>query len=452
MKTPLRVVWSEGLLMSPQHMQQLDLYHENLIGSRLAAVHPNPWGVVAVKVDPHALETGQVRLNELRAVLADGLVINCGQGDPELPPSRPIEAHFPANQVLLEVFIGVPRERDGLANYASAPGGRSRFVIHSKTVPDLTGEGNSLDVAFANRNLSILFGDEARDDYESLKIAEFTRDASGAIVPHEPYCPPALKVAAAPYVLSGTRRLLKMMAARRRTLAAQNREMGDGNVEFNAADITRFLLLNCINSYLPIFAHVLDFPELPPRQAFLWMSAFAGELATFSADFDPGTLPKFNHSDLRSTFEPLLKSIEDLLQAMLKEQFVALLLDAREDGMHLGQLVDDRLIGCEKYVMAVRTSTPEQETAQMLPQLSKIASWSDINGILSVAVSGAALQVTYHPPQEIPKKAGTLYFEVDTSSNYWRNIVNDRQIAVYLPRNFDPSQTRLELLGIPRKG
>ncbi len=76
MKAPLRVVWSEGLLMSPQHLQQLDVYHERLVGARLDALHPLNWGVVRVEIDRRALESGQVRVQELTVVLPDGLVID----------------------------------------------------------------------------------------------------------------------------------------------------------------------------------------------------------------------------------------------------------------------------------------------------------------------------------------------------------------------------------------
>ena len=91
MKTPLRVVWSEGLLMSPQHMQQQDLYHEVFTSSRLDALEPLNWGVVRVEVDRRALESGQVRIEALTCVLPDGLVIDCDSGDPELPASRPVD-------------------------------------------------------------------------------------------------------------------------------------------------------------------------------------------------------------------------------------------------------------------------------------------------------------------------------------------------------------------------
>ncbi|MEC7519374.1 MAG: type VI secretion system baseplate subunit TssK [Myxococcota bacterium] len=452
MKTPLRVVWSEGLLMSPQHMQQQDLYHEVFTSSRLDALEPLNWGVVRVEVDRRALESGQVRIEALTCVLPDGLVIDCDSGDPELPASRPVEGHFPHTQNVLEIYAAVPRERDGVANYAQNGAGRSRFRIANKSVPDLTGEGQSLEVGFAQRNLQILFGSEPKDDFEALKIAEVTRDASGNLTVNEPYIPPCLRIEASPFVLAGMRRLLRLMSTRRRSLAEAARERGDATVEYNAGDVTRFLLLNAINTFMPVLNHLVDMPEVPPRTAYMWMLSLAGQLATFSADFDPAALPKFNYNDLRSTFEPLFARITELLQATVKEHYVSMMLDGREDGMYLGQMTDDRIIGCAKYLVGVRAPIGEQEIAQKLPMLCKMASWGDINSILSAATPGAAVEVTYRPPPEIPVKAGVVYFVVSTENNYWRNVVTDRQIAVYLPRPFDPQQTKVELLGIPRKG
>ncbi len=452
MKTPLRVVWSEGLLMSPQHLQQQDLYHERLVGARLDGLEPLNWGVLKVEIDRRALESGQVRVSALTAVLPDGLVIDCDSGDPELPPSRPVEGHFPHTQDVLEVYVGVPRERDGVSNYGEAQGGRTRFIVHNRPVPDLTGEGSSLEVSFGQRNLSVIFGDEPRDDFEYLKIAELCRDASGNLALNDPYVPPVLRIEASPFILAGMRRLLRLMSTRRRSLAEAARERGDATVEYNAADITRFLLLNAVNTYLPVLNHLVDMPEVPPRTAYTWMLALAGQLSTFSASFDPATLPKFNYNDLRSTFEPLFARITELLQATVKEHYVSMALDGREDGMYLGQLTDDRIIGCSKYLLGIRSAIAEQEVANTLPRLSKMASWGDINSILSAATPGASVEVTFRPPPEIPIKAGVVYFVISTDNNYWRNIVTDRQVAVYLPRPFDPSQTKVELLGIPLKG
>ena len=35
---PRKPVWTEGLFMTPQHLQQADTYHESLLQSRMHAV------------------------------------------------------------------------------------------------------------------------------------------------------------------------------------------------------------------------------------------------------------------------------------------------------------------------------------------------------------------------------------------------------------------------------
>ena len=64
---PQRVVWSEGLLIGPQHLQQLDLYHERLLGMRLEALDSLPWGLVSLELDGAAI-TGLSRIEDGKRV------------------------------------------------------------------------------------------------------------------------------------------------------------------------------------------------------------------------------------------------------------------------------------------------------------------------------------------------------------------------------------------------
>ena len=98
----------------------------------------------------------------------------------------------------------------------------------------------------------------------------------------------------------------------------------------------------------------------------------------------------------------------------------------------------------------IKTDLPEQPTAAQVPRLGKIASWSDINSILSAATPGASVEVTYRPPPEIPVKAGLVYFTINTDNRYWRNIASEKNIAIYLPPLFDPAKTRVQLMAVLR--
>lgn len=448
MKTTHRVVWSEGLLMTPQHMQQLDHYHEQLLASRLDALDPLNWGVIVAELDRRALSTGHVRLQEFTGVLPDGLCVQLDQDHPELPPSRSVEGHFPHSQPILEVYLGVPREREGSKNYSEGGAARTRFVMFERTVPDSTAAGQAISVAFARRNVVVLFGDEPRDDYESIKIAEVVRDDAGTLVVSEPYVPPSLRVSASPFLIAGLRRILSLMTTRQRALSEARRQRDASSVEFGPGDVTRFLLLNAIHTFLPVMNYMVDAGDLHPRTCYLQLVQLAGQLATFSATEDPSTLPKFVYTDLRGTFEELFARIVALLRATVREHFFSLPLESRQDGVHVGKL-DERFASGERFLISVKSTLPEQQVANQLPRLSKIASWGDINGILSSAMPGVPAEVTFRPPPEIPIKANLVYFTLSTENLYWRNVLAERSVAVYLPRPFEPQNTTVELLTVP---
>jgi type VI secretion system protein ImpJ len=451
MKSPQRVAWTEGMLMSPHHLQQQDLYHEQLLAERLRALHPHDWGVVTVVLDPRALAAGQLRLQDFAGIMPDGVHLAFDAEDPEAPPARPIESHFGATQPALEVFLGLAREREGAANYSERDGTnrRSRFSVTKRPIWDTTSGANEAPIAFAQRNLHVLFGDEPRDDYESIKVAEVIRDPQGGLVVADAYIPPALRISAAPSLVASLKQLLALSVAKQRTLSEGRRQREGSTIEFTASDVTRYLLLNAINTFIPVLNHVVESPDLPPRGVYLLLAQYAGALTSFATEIDLTALPPFVYTDLRSTFDGLIARITLLLGATVKENYIRVALDAREDGLHFGRLEDDRLLKASQFVLAVKSKLPEAQTAEQLPKLSKIASWNEINTFVHAAAPGVPLVVTHRPPPEIPVHTGLVYFTLRTSDRVWRNVVNERAVAVYLPPPFLPAETRLELLAVP---
>lgn len=441
--------------MFPQHLQQADLYHEAVLAARVSALAPFDWGLRSVEIDARALSTGQLRVQQFEGVLPDGLALSFDADDPEAPAARPIEGHFGPTLRALEVFIGVPRERDNVANYiepGATAAAKPRFTITTRGVADTTGAANEVQVPFGQRNTVVLFGDEARDDFEAIKVAEIVRDNTGAMTVCDPYIPPCTRIGASNFIMASLRRLLGLMVAKQRVLSEGRRQRDASSIEFTSTDITRYLVLNAVNTYIPLVSHLIDLPDVNPHLAYLVLSQAAGGLCAFAVDADPSTLPKYEYNNLRATFEELFARIMNLLQQAIREQYITVPLDPREDGMYLGRLEDDRLIRCTQYVLTVRSEVPEPQVVDRLPKLSKIASWGDISSIVRAATPGVPLQVTYRPPPEIPVRAGLVYFQLIIGDQYWRNVLNERTLAIYLPPPFDLRSTKLELLAVPPPG
>jgi type VI secretion system protein ImpJ len=117
--------------------------------------------------------------------------------------------------------------------------------------------------------------------------------------------------------------------------------------------------------------------------------------------------------------------------------------------MWIGQLKDTRLLECPRYVLSVDAQSPQQDTANRLPKLSKIASWKQINAIVQSATPGAPLTPTHRPPPEVPVRPKLVYFMVSTEDRYWQQIISEKTVAIYLPPPFDPSKAKISLMGIP---
>jgi type VI secretion system protein ImpJ len=462
MKGLQRVVWSEGMLVSPQHLQQADLYHERMLDCRVTATTSLSWGITAVQIDAGALAADQLKVSKFTGVLPDGLPLDFKAGDPEAPAARPIGANFPPQLAALEVFLAVPKERDGVPSVAAEIVGeskapvskaaiRTRFRSASQKIVDMTGEAADLNMAFAQRNLTVLFGNESRDDYESIKIAEIVRDPGGAMLVSEAYIPSVLTIAASPFLMSGVQRLLALMAAKQRQLSAERSQRDAAAIDFGPNDVTRYLQLSALNATIPYMVHAGRNGEVSPRELYLFLVQSAGQLSTFSMDTDPSAFPQFIYTDLRSTFEELFAMLTGLIRANLREMCVRVPIEIRE-GIHVGALTDERIAKCSQFVLGATSSMPIEQLSRELAGKAKIASWTQLPFLMRSAVRGVPLQVTHRPPAEIPVRPGVVYFMMDISTEYWRQILSEKKVAIYAPPPFDPSQVKVEVYGIPSKG
>lgn len=449
-----RVVWTEGMLMCPQHLQQQDLFYEATLSARLGAINTEDWGVVSMKIDEGELSSGQFKVSEFRGVLSRGLPIEWSTGDSAAPSSRPIAEHFSSTATTLEVYLAVPAAREGIPNYQDAidDSSSARYRVMNRPVPDLTIAKTEHIIGFGRPNAVFLFGHESREDYESVKVAEVTRDATGQFELSKTYIPPSLRVGASTVLRDNLQDLLSVMLSKQRNLAETRRQVDAAAVEFTSQDITRYLLLSALASYIPVVRHVVEYRGASAMQAYLSCIQLGGALSAFTGDVDPSTFPQFIHTDLRATFEPLLATLNKMLGATVRERTVDVPLEARQDGMWIGQLKDDRLPKCPRFVLAVEAQTDQQEVANRLPKLSKIASWKQINQIVRSATPGVPLEVTHRPPPEVPVRPKIVYFMLDTSDSYFRAITTERTVAIYLPPPFDPSKATITLMGIPERG
>jgi len=113
---PDAIQWHEGLLLTPQHFQQMSSRHEALVQYGNLMVSPFGWGVRRFKHHAISLPAGKLRVLELEAVMPDGLVVVHGLHGPDRDGVLEIDLAAHAEQMGHNgalVHVAVPARLNG---------------------------------------------------------------------------------------------------------------------------------------------------------------------------------------------------------------------------------------------------------------------------------------------------------------------------------------------------
>lgn len=445
------IVWRDGVLIAPQHLQRLDLYHQANLAARLAALSPYHWGLSRLRLDDEALRRGQARLLEIEALFADGSLVRATAGEPGAPEARSVDEAMPPGTERIDVALALPELRDDRDNFS---GGETRYrTSHRRDVTDLCGGRTRVDIEVSAPNLRLLLGEELRrPGLQTLKIAEIVREPDGTLRWDPSYIPPCLSIRVAPGLVAELRELLSLAIARRRALVELRREHDPERAEFLGRDVTHFLVLDALGHALPLLRQLVDEPSSPPLAAYLVLVTLAGRLTSFATQVAPEDLPSFRFVDLRASFSDLIAAIREMLGIAIEADFLRIPLTLRpEDGVWLGRLSDEAL-QCSAYILAVESPLAAAELAAGLPRLSKIASWGRIGAHVKQATPGVRLEHLAKPPPELPRRPRQLYFALLTDDPEWAEVQREQTLAIFSPEPFDHRRLRIELVGVRGRG
>ncbi|MBK7707895.1 MAG: type VI secretion system baseplate subunit TssK [Acidobacteria bacterium] len=440
-----KIVWNEGMLLTPHHFQQWDNYHEEFLNSRVRSMMPFEYGILELQVNREAIANGNFQIISCHAVLQDGLMINVPDAE-AVPDLRPVGDHFSPEAEKLGVHIAIPAKKAGEANFQ--PNGAKastnvRFLQEGLTAKDETTGVNEQTLAYAKSNLRIIFDDEVRDGFTSMKIAELKRTPTGQLQINEDFIPATLKVSASAWLVTMLRQLVEILNTKSGSLGEQRRQRNASLADFTTSEVAVFWLLHTINSAIPTMAHFFRSPVLHPEKLYLEMAEIVGKLMTFATELYPRDIVKYDHDDLHFTFFNLSMQLKELLETVIPSRCVPIPLEKTRDTLYVGRVEDERLLKDAGFYLAVRAQMPESKLIEGVPRVVKIGSRDVIDTIIGSALPGVVLTHASPPPAPIPTRVGFRYFMLDTIGPYWDGIKGSKVIAVYVPDEIPDEQLEM---------
>jgi type VI secretion system protein ImpJ len=440
------VLWTKGVLLSPQHFQTQDRFLEDLLEFQLSALAFCPWGFQRLAIDREALASGSFALAEAAGILPDGLLFDMPSSE-DVPPPRPLEGAFAQDQEWLDVYLTIPEYRYGGHNVSGINRDRDARYRADELLrrDEITGQSER-PIQVARRNFRIMFAGESLDGTSALRIARVTRSPAGDYLLDSRFVPPLVDIVASDHLMAIARRLIEILSAKSTTLSAGRRQKNQSLAEFGVADVATFWLLYSINSALPELRHIYETRRGHPVELFNSMLGLAGALTTFSGTVQARALPTYEHDNLSASFTRLDEMLRDLLESVVPATTAVLPMKLVQPSVYAAALDQDKYLVAPQVYLAITVEGRSTDVPGRAPSLVKVATPGQLETLIRQALPGIALTHVPNPPSAVSVKVNYNYFLLQRSGPEWENVLRSRSIAAYVPAEFNSPSLELVIV------
>jgi type VI secretion system protein ImpJ len=428
-----RIVWSEGLFLRPQHFQQQERYLEGYVQGRTAALRPYSWGLTEFDIERDLLAIGKVGLRRARGVFPDGTPFEMPDNDP-LP--APIEIGTQVRDQI--VSLAVPLRKPGAPistriNGAAADMTRHRSNVH-QTRDVMSDLSTIAELEVAGLNARLMTQSEPPEGFAQIPLVQVVEcRADKQVILDDRFISTVLSCAAALRLRTFLTELQGLLHQRGEALAARAVASGRGG----AAEIADFLMLQSINRYEPVVAHLAVAGNCHPEDLYRLALEITGDLSTLTKSTRrPAQFPAYRHEALRASFDPVILALRSCLNVVLEQNAIPIPLEQKRFGISLGTVTDRTLFDSAIFVLAARADVPAEEIRRRFPQQLKIGPAEQIRDLVMKQLPGINIEAMAVAPRQIPYHAGFCYFELERGTEIWRAVKTSGAIAIHQAGEF----------------
>jgi type VI secretion system protein ImpJ len=204
-----------------------------------------------------------------------------------------------------------------------------------------------------------------------------------------------------------------------------------------------------------MLVHLTDTGLVHPWTAYGVLRQLIGEMTTFSerisvaGTLEDGTvlLPAYGHQNLWACFSAAQRLVTQLLDEITAgpEYMMSLLFDGTYYASDLPPAIFE---GRNRFFLALETSADPQTILASVEQIAKFSSREYLPILIARSLPGIKLTYLQTPPQELPRRANTLYFQIDHHGEPWMQVQQGSNLALYW--DAAPEDLKAELMAVGR--
>ncbi|UWR28235.1 type VI secretion system baseplate subunit TssK (plasmid) [Sulfitobacter sp. S223] len=427
-----KVVWFEGLFLRTQHFQQQDRHTDWLLRQTLAAQPQSSFGFMNLKLDPVALDTGQIAVETAKGFLPDGTFISVPESTTQLAPVS-VTAKTEAGLV----HLAIPSESAGSAlidpAHEEPSGTRYRgAIIEARDIIRGGAEATQIEVARLAPKI-LLPGDETAG-YVTMPIARLQGLTADGVISLDPgFLAPALRLEAVDWY----GQLLKELVNGMDRIADAHGAMVLGGT---GASMENLLILELANSTRPRLAHLADQNNTHPAELYQELAGLAGRMATYGASARRlGDLPAYSHIDPQTSFQALADTLRSLVLSLrhVEPKSRSLRVSNHSENVWTVRIDNPEIVKNSRIVLRIGGDMSEKMLRKFFVDQATVGAADQFDTLWKSRLTGIPLKPLNSQPREIPYDGDRLCLELDRQSEHWAALQDAPGFVVGVAGKFE---------------
>jgi type VI secretion system protein ImpJ len=427
-----KVIWQEGMLLRPQHLQHNDRYFDHQLKVRTRLLGSYTWGYLTLDIDLQFLNMGRLVVSQASGILPDGSLFELADN------AEPLVLEVPSNTSNTPVYLALPlvtgnhiesrrpEQADVLARYTS---------YEAQVADSNAADAFSSQICCGRPDLRLLLGEQQSDQaFVKLKLCEVLDTTPDGVIRLAPeFVPTFIQAKSSSYLLSCLKEIIGMLGHRADSLAERVRSNGKAG----GAQVGDFMMLQLINRTELLLRHYLDLEQVHPEALYRTLLALLGDLATFSSDSKrPPVNNRYQHNDQGACFRSLMQAIRQVLSMVLEQHAIELQLQARQYGIIVAPVQDLSLLDSASFVLAASGHCDGEELRQRLPSHLKIGSVERIRQLVNLHLPGIRIRPLPVAPRQIAFHANKTYFILEPDAEDLAQLKRSAGFAFHVSGDF----------------
>lgn len=319
---PDAVQWSEGMLLSPQHLQQNDMVWQAHLNHKLACVTPHTRGVSRLAINRESLAKGIVQVTALDCLLDDGHAVIYPGSYKDLKLECNVAELCKRDGLPVRVWVALPKR--GIDSAGMAVSDKRYDLLPGEMTSDENLDNHyEVSVVRMQARIRLVAGQTVPPQYAACALLEVQLDAQGQFRLTS-YHPPMLQAGASsfqdvPGVQQGLQSKLEGLTAqlwsKLRELAGNRNDDMPDDAGMPGGEVQRHLTIaRHLASCLPQLEIAVASGRARPEDLYRALAQVVGQVAVIGADMVPLKMEPYSHDNCMPQFQRAI----DYIDAKLK--------------------------------------------------------------------------------------------------------------------------------------